>query len=190
MIGRVVLLQVQRQPLKHDGVYDPAALLEVEELQVSAHGALGRIGDSWIVDTHHAAHPRGRGRGLRGVSMGMTSHYAAMEERYGGVPLGVAGENIIVEATRRWEERELAAGVVIRSADGSELEFPAAPAAAPCLEFTSFLLGLPHRASRHEVDADLDFLDGGTRGFIIDASRIRTPSPVRLGDEVHAMADS
>lgn len=190
VIGRVVLIQVQRQPLTGGGVYDPGPLLEVEELRVSAQGVLGRIDESWIVDTHHAAHPRVRGRGLRGVSMGMTSHYAAMAERYGDVPVGIAGENIIVATTRRWEEHELGGGVVFRSPSGAGLEFPAARVASPCLEFTSYLLGLPQRAARQDVAADLEFLDGGTRGYLIDASRIRTPAAVCLGDEVHAMADS
>lgn len=187
MIGRVAYLQVQRQPLKQDASYDPSPLLAVEELRVSAHGVLGRLDGGWVVDTHHAAHPHVRGRGLRGVSMGFTSHYEAMAERYGDVPLGVAGENIIVESERRFDASALANGIIIRSSDGGKVVFPAAPPAAPCLEFTSFLLGLPHRAGRDEVAADLDFLGGGMRGFIVDAAQVRNPAPVRLGDEVHLL---
>ncbi len=190
MIGRVAYLQVQRRPLKLDAAYDPSPLLVVDELRVSAHGVLGRMDGGWLVDTHHAAHPQVRGRGLRGVSMGFTSHYAAMAERYGDVPLGVAGENIIVESDRLFDGAALANGIVIRSGDGGEVVFPSASPAAPCLEFTSYLLGLPHRAGRDDVAADLDFLGGGMRGFIIDAAQVRNPAPVRLGDEVHLLPAS
>jgi hypothetical protein len=187
MIGHVVRLQVQPEPLKRDAVYNPAPLREVDEVLVGAHGVLGRSDAGWILDTHHASHPEVRGRGLRGVSMGFTSHYDAMAARYGDVPLGVAGENIIVATTRRWEEHEIAGGIVIKGGDGEEIEFPSARPAAPCLEFTSFLLGLPARAGRDQIMDDLDFLDGGTRGFLIDAARLQTAASVRIGDEVRLL---
>jgi hypothetical protein len=56
--------------------------------------------------------------------------------------------------------------------------------AAPCLEFTSYLLGLPERASRDNVSGELEFLDGGTRGFLLDVGRVREPLRVAVGDEV------
>ncbi len=178
-------LQIQREPLKRDSVYDPGPLLEVEEILVDALGVIGRTDLGWVLDTHHANHPNARGRGLRGVSMGFSSHYQEMQARYGDAPVGIAGENIIVEADRRWEQDELAGGVAIGR--DSVVEFPSAKPAAPCLEFTSFLLDLPQRAGRDDVRDDLDFLDGGTRGFIIDAARIRTPASIRIGDAVRLL---
>ena len=151
--------------------------------------ALQAEADRYLSDySNLKAHPEVRGRGLRGVSMGLSSHYAAMAARYGDVPLGVAGENIIVATDRPWAEDELASGVVIRGDDGREVVFPAAPPAAPCLEFTTYLLQLPERATRDDVEDDLDFLGGGMRGFLIDASRIRANVPVRLGDEVSVLS--
>ena len=187
VIGNVVQLQVQRSPLKNDAVYDPAALLEVDEIRIGAMGVIGRTECGWVLDTHHAAHPQVRGRGLRGVSMGFTSHYEAMQDRYASVPLGVAGENIIVATDRRWDATQLAGGVVIEGSDRDAVELPAAYPAAPCLEFTSFLLRLPERAARDDVIDELDFLDGGTRGFIVDAARLATPAAVRIGDQVRLL---
>ncbi len=56
--------------------------------------------------------------------------------------------------------------------------------ATPCLEFTSYLLGLPTRAARGDVEGELEFLDEGTRGFLLDVGRVREPLRVAVGDEV------
>jgi len=186
-IGRIVRIQIQRAPLRRSGAYDPTPLLTVDRSMVSARGVLGWAEGGWMLDVHHADHPDVRGRGLRGLSIGFTSHYEAMRRRFGDVPLGVAGENLVVETDRRWEVAEMAAGVAIRtSGSAAELVLGTARPAEPCLEFTSFLLGLPERAARSDVDAELEFLGGGLRGFLVDAGRIRSPQPVAVGDEVWA----
>lgn len=184
-LGTVVRLQIQRGPLRRDGVYDPAPLLAVEHAMVSARGMVGWSGGGWMLDVHHADHPEVRGRGLRALSMGLTSHYRVMAERFGDVPVGVAGENVIVDTPRRWTAHEMAGGVVVRSAAGGEdlLLAPARPA-EPCLEFTSFLLGLLRRAERDDVARELELLGGGTRGFLVDPGRVRVPRPLAVGDEV------
>lgn len=183
-IGTVVRLQIQRMPVRRGGVYDPAPLLPVERAVVSARGMVGWSGSGWMLDVHHADHPEVRGRGLRAFSMGFTAHYRAMEERFGNVPVGIAGENVIVETPRRWTAEEMAGGVVVRTAGGDELVLGPSRPAEPCLEFTSFLLGLRQRAERGDVASELELLGGGLRGFLVDPGRIRASRAIGLGDEV------
>ncbi|MGH7673612.1 MAG: hypothetical protein ACREMC_12000, partial [Gemmatimonadales bacterium] len=106
-IGTVTRLQIQRSSLKTgekpDRVYDPAPLLAVPHLLVTPDGVLGAgEGGAWIVDVHHRAHPLTKNEdGLHGVSVGFTSHYAAIRDRFGDrIVIGCAGENIIVAADR------------------------------------------------------------------------------------------
>src|SRR5256885_7721119 len=118
-IGAVVRLQIQRSSLKTGEkphrVYDHSPVLSVRRLAVDGDGVLGEGEDqSWIVDVHHRAHPRTKNPdGLHGVSVGFTSHYDAMQQRFSDrVTLGCAGENIIVETSRRFTLEDLAAGLV------------------------------------------------------------------------------
>ena len=178
-LGRVVRLQIQRSSLKYDRQYDPVPLLEVPEVVITAHGVVGAVDRGWMLDAHHADHPFPRGRGLRPLSIGFTSHYDDLAGRFGSVPIGIGGENVIVATDRRWTEEGLGAGVVV---NGVELVDPRV--ATPCLEFTSYLLGLPERAARDEVIGEMEFLDGGTRGFLLDVGRVREPLRVAIGDEV------
>lgn len=185
-IGRVALLQVQRCPLRRDARYDPAPLLPVAAAAIGSRGMLGLVDGGWVVDAHHAAHPDVRGRGLRPLSVGFSSHYAAMASRFGDVPLGIAGENVVIETERTWTAADLAAGLIVETTEGSELLLGTPRPAEPCLEFTSFLLGLPERASRGDVLADLDFLSGGMRGFIVDVGRVREVVRIAVGARVRA----
>ena len=182
--GTVVRLQVQRVGLKVKGVgYDPRPILSVGEAAVGALGVAGHSEGSWVLDVHHAAHPQARGGGNRGVSIGFTSHHAAMVERFPLTEFGVSGENLIVESRRMWSLGDLADGVVIEAAAGG-IALRSPRVAAPCAEFTSFLLGRGHVARRDEISAEMAFLDGGTRGFVVDASHLRRPAIVRVGDPV------
>jgi hypothetical protein len=106
-----------------------------------------------------------------------------MVERYGAVRLGVAGENIIIETDRLWSADDLAAGITIAGVDGSSVRLETPRPAEPCLEFTSFLLGLRERAPRDQVISELDFLSGGMRGFLVEAGRLRTPFEIAVGAE-------
>src|SRR2546426_3787200 len=106
-VGRIVRLQIQRSSLKTGEkptrVYDPTPLLAVDRLALGPDGALGEGSDgSWLVDVHHRAHPRTKNEdGAHGVSLGFTSHYALMRDRFGErITLGCAGENIDRKSTR------------------------------------------------------------------------------------------
>lgn len=184
ILGRIVALQVQRQPLKSRGEgYDPAPILAGEEAAVGPGGMILRHDGGWVLDVHHAAHPRSRGGGNRALSIGFTGHYDQMTSRFGSATPGCAGENIIVGFGGTLSESDLAGLVVIR-ADEGEIELANARIAAPCAEFTSFLLGLDEVMPKRELGEAIEFLDGGMRGFILDVSHLEHPVTVRAGDEV------
>lgn len=170
-IGTVTRLQIQRSSLKTgekpNRVYDPAPLLPVPQLSVTPDGVLGAADNgSWIVDVHHRAHPLTKNEdGLHGVSIGFTSHYAAMRERFGDrIVIGCAGENIIVAADRMFTYGDLAGGVAIVAADGPErVRLKVLQVSHPCRPFTGWASG--GRVESDVLKAHLQFLDGGTRGY-------------------------
>ncbi len=185
-IGEITLVQVQRASLKTKGVgYDPAPLLRAEAAAVGPDGVLGLSDGGWVVDVHGAGHPASRGGGRRALSIGFTSHYRAMAGRYGVVPLGIAGENLVVDTDEVVTLDDLLPTVVIETAEG-RIDLPGARVAAPCREFTSFLLGRPDVAPRDEIGADLAFLEDGMRGFVFSTGHLGGWTIVRPGDTVLA----
>jgi len=184
LLGPIALLQVQRLPAKvPGGRYEPGVILAVEEAWVGPEGMAGFHGGAWVLDVHHAAHPARRGGPGRALSIGFTGHYRLMEQRFGTAPLGIGGENIVVQAEGRVYLKDLLGTVVIWGAEG-ELALTGAKVAAPCLPFTSFLLGLGRVAERSEVAEPLEFLGEGMRGFVLGAEPGTAPRLVRAGDEV------
>ena len=170
-LGRIVRLQVQRSSLKTGEkptrVYDPTPLLTVDRLALGPDGTLGEGRDgSWVVDVHHRAHPRTKNDdGVHGVSLGFTSHYALMRDRFGDhITVGCAGENIIVETERRIAFEDLEGGVVLLTPDGRELaRLNVLQVAEPCRPFSGWALGDVVEA--RVLKETLQFLEGGTRGF-------------------------
>jgi len=170
-LGRIVRLQIQRSSLKTGEKprrsYDPAPLLAVDRVAVGPEGVLGESADgAWLVDVHHRAHPCTKNEdGVHGVSLGFTSHYALMHERFGErITLGCAGENIIVETTGRITVEDLDAGVALLAPDGRELvRLDVLQVAHPCRPFTGWALGGTVEAD--VLKEQLQFLDGGTRGY-------------------------
>ena len=186
-IGTVARLQIQRSSLKTgekpNRAYDPAPLLPVSRLTVSPDGVLGAGPDGgWIVDVHHRAHPETKNEdGLHGVSVGFTSHYAAMRDRFGDrIVVGCAGENVIVTADRMFTYEDLAGGVAIVAPDGPErVRLKVLQVAHPCRPFTGWALG--GRVESEVLKENLQFLDGGTRGFYCVGEGLGT---VHMGDRV------
>jgi hypothetical protein len=194
VIGPIVRLQVQRGPVK---VGDKGArryltepILPFERVQLEPEGVVGLRGDETVLDAHHRRHPlRKNEDGAHGISVGFTSHYAAMQARFGThLTLGCAGENLIVEADRRIYPEDVAAGLLVLDPLGHlKGRLTHVIVAPPCKPFTGFALG--YRPVAAEVlKASLQFLDGGTRGFYCTWSGENGPAIVTLGDLV-ALAD-
>ena len=170
-LGRIVRLQIQRSTLKTGEkptrVYDPAPILAVPRLAVGPDGVLGEGPDgSWLVDVHHRGHPHTKNEdGAHGVSLGFTSHYALMQQRFGDriVP-GCAGENVLVDSEERVTLDDLNSGVAVLGTDGRELVcLDVLQVAHPCRPFSGWALG--GMVETDVLKATLQFLDDGTRGF-------------------------
>lgn len=186
-IGTVARLQIQRSSLKTGEkptrLYDPTPLLSVPALHVTPDGALGGSPDgTWIVDVHHRAHPHTKNEdGLHGISLGFTSHYAAMREHFGNrVEVGCAGENIIATTDRRFTYDDLAEGIAILAPDDQErVRLRVLQVAHPCRPFTGW--ALDKRVEPEELKKHLQFLDNGMRGFYCVGEGTGT---VSLGDSI------
>ena len=141
-----------------------------------------------IVDVHHHDHPASKNRGgENGISLGFTSHYHAMRQRFGQhLADGIAGENILIEADRRFQGEELAGGVVVEGTGGRRLELRPVIVAAPCVEFSRYALKFPDDARPDAtVTEALRFLDAGMRGFY--ATYEGEPAVVEVGARVFLM---
>lgn len=187
LIGTVTRLQIQESSLKVGDTprrYDPAPLRAVPELVVTRAGAsfVDETGTT-IIDVHNVGHPASKNRATNGVSLGFTSHYAAMRERFGDhLSDGIAGENILIETARTFAESDLSGGVIVEN-DGQHLPLTGVIIAAPCVEFTRFALRFPDDAKPDKtVTEGLQFLHNGVRGFY--ASIDGEPATIQLGDRV------
>lgn len=184
LVGEIVRLQIQRVPIKVKGRgYFPDEILPVQRASVDSWGMVGWHNGAWVVDAHNRAHPARRGGGKRPLSVGFTGHYAAMAERFGDVPFGIAGENIIVDGPA-FRLADLEEGLVVETSEG-ELLLERPRVAAPCAEFTSFMLGLDEVAPSADIQDELADLHDGRRGFIVTADEDSYPVELSLGDKVY-----
>jgi len=153
---------------------------------VTPEGALARSAEGGLlIDVHHPAHPETRNLDrTNDLSIGFTSHYAAMRARYGQHLLdGCAGENILIETDGRVTQADIAGGLIFQPASGGPpVRLQVVRHAPPCVEFS----GYASRSSETEtIKAALQFLDAGLRGFYCT---LGNPVPVvlTLGDKVLA----
>jgi hypothetical protein len=187
-IGRIVRLQVQTTSLKVPGhrfrAYDPTGIRAVPSLLLDDGGVAGLDDDGdRVADVHHRDHPASKFRGDNGISVGFTSHYAAMRARFpGALGDGEAGENILVETRRTWSEDDLAGGIEVVTERGVVVLAPVV-VAEPCVEFARHLLDWPRDARPDRTVSDaVGFLGKGVRGFYAQAGDGR--SRIDLGDRV------
>ncbi len=193
LIGPIARLQVQTRSLKRGerprSWYDPAAIRSLNAVRIDARGVVGiddATGDD-IGDVHHRDHPASKHRGENGVSLGFTSHYERMRDRFGDhLHDGIAGENIVVETTRIVGNLDLDHGVVIVTGDGPVL-MGSAGIAKPCVEFSKFCARYaPEQLADGIITETLQFLYDGTRGFYVTCEQEPPRSlRVRIGDLVY-----
>ncbi|HEY1349632.1 MAG TPA: hypothetical protein VGF67_08420 [Ktedonobacteraceae bacterium] len=171
-IGQVKQVQIQRGPLKQGNkpqrFYDPAPLLVVEHLLLTAEGVIGVTSDGeQLIDIHHATHPQSRNVGVNSISLGFTSHYRAMRAKFGAhLSDGLAGENILVEADEEFLRAIPGGRMALQAQEGGELIYlEHLKVAAPCVEFSHFALQERTSASAAALREALVFLDHGLRGF-------------------------
>jgi hypothetical protein len=198
LIGRILKLQVQRWGMKvpnpegsmHPRRFETSSLLEVPAMLLAPGGVRGLIPEQEpILDVHHVEHPATKNAdGTNGVSIGFSSHYTAMRERFGPhLTDGQAGENILVSATQQIDEVTLASGLAIQTQDGL-VRLERFVGAEPCVEFTRFALELGAAdPSNVQVTEGLRFLRGGMRGFY--ATLAGASGVVRPGDSVFVPRD-
>jgi hypothetical protein len=185
-IGEIQLLQMQLYAMTGSGAYDLDALIEADKLRLTPDGFYGLSGQSWIMDRHHRHHPDSRyWHASEVLSFGFTSHYDHMWDLFGTKPLGIAGENIIVDAPSMLTIDDIAGGVMIETANGTA-EFQAPEVAEPCVEFTRFLTDRPDADAR-ELKPLREQLRNGVRGYVV-AVQDDEPFEVSAGDRVSVKA--
>jgi hypothetical protein len=195
-LGAIVRLQIQRSSLKA-GLrgrrwYDPSPLQSVREIQVAPDGVVFSGGpDGDVMDIHHRDHSaskQSRG-GENAVSIGFTSHYRTMRDRFGEhLSDGIAGENILVETDRTVSEDDLSLGLVITLQNGQNVRLESVIVAEPCVEFTRFAIHYPPDAPADGTLTEaLSSLREGVRGFY--ARYGGEPVSVRPGDRVFLPGD-
>lgn len=186
-IGQVVLLQVQRQPMKVGDVHrvftPEQSLCQVGDFRLSREGVSAIIEGETVFDAHHARHPRTRHKEVNPVSVGFTSHYQKMQDKYGShMVLGIAGENIVIETDEVVTEDLMEKTIALRNAEGQLTVIKDLFAMPPCEPFSRFCL------QQADVEASvmkksLQFLHYGTRGFA-GVPEDDGESVVRVGDSL------
>lgn len=190
-IGSIKQLRIQRSSLKQgqrpQRYYDPSPLLVVERLRLTPGGALGvGAAGEQLIDVHHAGHPDSKNRqGANALSIGFTSHYRAMRDRFGAhMTDGCAGENILIETDLAWSVDELGGSLLIQCADGQMVALQGLIVAAPCVEFSRFAYLSADPLTSDELRTTLQFLDAGMRGFYARLADGQDDAEIRAGDRV------
>ncbi len=173
-IGFVKHVQIQNKPLKvNEGParrYDPTPLMVVERLMIGPVGVQARGPDGTVrLDVHHPDHPESRNRaGRNGLSLMFTGHYEGLNDFFGGsVPLGCAGENVLIESPRVFALAELGGGLLVRPLHGSpEIVLEILDVIEPCVEFSRYLCEAAKGARVPDIRSVLQYLRDGRRGFL------------------------
>lgn len=193
-IGQIKHVQIQRTALKQgqkpQRYYNPAPILVVETLLLTPRGVIGVTAEhEQLVDVHNADHPASRYADVNGISLGFTSHYQAMREKFGAHLIdGCAGENILIEVAEAFQLKALGKRLAIQSqVSGQWAYLEHLQVAAPCVEFSHFALNELLPVPAHVLRETLMFLDQGQRGFYATFVS-EEPLALRSGDAVFVEA--
>jgi len=194
-LGKVKLVQVQPRGLIIEtptgDFYDVSQRVEVDKLIITSLGIEATTADGeHVLDIHHMNHPDKKYDDDDLVSIGFTSHYAAMRERFGAHMVdGAAGENIIIEHDQEVWMEDLGRQVAIENTEKGEKNYlDVLKFAAPCEEFSHFVADSQHeRLPADELKATLQFLNDGRRGFLLVLSDGQETATVQAGDRVFAV---
>jgi len=194
-LGVVKLVQIQPSGLIVEtptgDFYDASRRVEVEKLIITSLGIEATTAEGkHVLDIHHINHPGKKYGNDDLVSIGFTSHYVAMRERFGAHMVdGAAGENIIIEYDREVWLDDLGQQVIIEDAKtGKRAYLDVLKFAAPCEEFSHFVADSQHeRLPADKLKATLQFLHNGRRGFLLVLSNGQEMATVRVGDRVFAV---
>ena len=184
--GSVVKMQVARRRIRNGPRYDPSPLREVSRLRLSAEGVIGYDGESWVLDSHHRAHPeRTRFQPHRVLLIGFEPNYRKLWEEFRPIDLGGAGEALIFSADRLVTPGEAAAGMLI-AGGGETIELSGPESAVACAAFTRYMTqspDLPGELAEEELEAPRRRLSQGLRGFVVPYNRPQ-PFDVEPGAEL------
>lgn len=195
-LGEVTLVQLQPQGLVIEtpgetptgSFYDASRRVEVDRLRITPSGIEATLpsGED-VLDIHHLDHPGKAYDNDDLVSVGFSSHYAAMRAEFGRHMIdGVAGENIIIGNPNEIWPEDLAGTVWIENQDTGRLAtLNLVSFAAPCVEFSQFCIQDQH----NEIPKDrlreiLRFLGRGRRGYLFVLDKRIDMVTVRPGDKV------
>lgn len=190
-LGRIIRLQVQQNSLKTGQkpfqTYTPDPhLTSVRALRLDANGVVG-IDEhgTLLADVHNATHPQTKFRGENGISIGFTSHYAAIRERFGDhLTDGIAGESMLVDCAEPVSLEMIGKGIVIMS-DRGAVEIGPWVVMHPCAPFSKFCLRMSGETKPdRRVTETLQFLDNGMRGFSAVYPADAGVAEIRVGDTV------
>jgi hypothetical protein len=195
-LGVVKMVQLQPSGLIVETpsgyTYDPSRRLVVDQLRITPSGieAASAQGDL-LLDIHHSAHPDTHFEGDNAISIGFTSHYAAMRARFGDhIVDGSAGENIIIAYDREVWLEDLGQRIAVQNPDSGKLILmDVIQFAAPCEEFSHFAADNQHtRLPASQLKSTLQFLSNGRRGFLLALSAGQTSAAIQPGDQVFAVS--
>lgn len=191
-LGKVKLVQVQPSGLivetPSGDFYDATRRVEVEKLVITPLGIEATTSSgAYVLDIHHIKHPDKAYENDDLISIGFTSHYEAMRQRFGEHMVdGAAGENIIIEYDLEVWMNDLGQQIVIENAEtGQKTLLDVLRFAAPCEEFSHFAANSQDKKlPAAELKNTLQFLNNGRRGFLLILSEGQDAATVRAGDRV------
>ncbi len=195
-LGFVTITQVQPSGLKFKvqggRIYDPSQRLTVPKLYLNSLGVEGETeGGERLLDIHHADHPDTHNNGTNAISIGFSSHYKIMRERFGEHMVdGTGGENIIIESKEEIWLSDLGNKVEFHNPDtGDIVSLDVVKIAAPCDPFSHFAAdSQDQRLPADELKEILQFLGKGRRGFLLALSADQKTGFIQSGDMVYAIS--